>query len=198
MESATLTDRERTEPPRREPAVPNCVIGTILFVGTEIMLFAGLISAHVIFMSERIGELWPPPGQPRLPFEETAINTAALMASGIVLAFGRLAYNQQPRRALLPLGMALALGMFFVGFQGVEWVGLIGEGLTLQSSTYGAFFYTIVGAHALHAVAALICLAWAWSRLWRGTLGKAHFDSVQIFWYFVVLVWPVIFFQVYQ
>lgn len=193
--SSTVT---RDEPVRREPVVANSVLAMILFIGTEVMLFAGLISAHVIYMSDRIGELWPPPGQPRLPFEETAINTAALMASGVVLVLSRFAFNENPRRALVPVGIAVLLGSIFVGFQGVEWLALIGEGLTLWSSTYGAFFYLIVGTHALHAVAAILCLAWAWTRLYRGTLIKAHFDTVQIFWYFVVLIWPIIFLQVYS
>ena len=45
--------------------------------------------------------------------------------------------------------------MFFVVFQGFEWVRLIGEGLTMTSGTLGAFFYLIVGMHALHAFAAI-------------------------------------------
>ena len=94
-------------------------------------------------------------------------------------------------------GLSLALGAFFVLFQGTEWLGLIREGLTLRSSTYGAFFYLIVGAHALHAVAAISCLAWAWARLRQGILSDSEFKTVQVFWYFVVLVWPIIYFQVY-
>ena len=178
--------------------IPSAVLGTLIFVGSEIMLFAGLISAHVIFRSGQIGQPWPPLGQPRLPFAETAVNSAALMVSGGILILAQLAYRVDRRRALIPLGMSVILGAFFVGFQGVEWVGLIREGLTLQSSTYGSFFYLIVGAHAVHAVVAISCLAWAWTRLKRGTLTDTQFMGVQIFWYFVVLVWPVIYFQVYR
>ena len=159
MSVSTLEPTSRPVPERREPVVPNSVLGMIMFIGTEIMLFAGLISAHVIFMADQVGELWPPPGQPRLPFEATAINTAALMASGVVLLLARYAYNQNPRSALVPAGISVLLGAVFVGFQGVEWVGLIGEGLTMRSSTYGAFFYLIVGTHAAHAVVAILAPA---------------------------------------
>ena len=198
MQATTETPVNSGRPERRPPPVSNSVLAMLLFVGTEIMMFAGLISAHVIFMADQIGELWPPPGQPRLPFEDTALNTTALMASGVALLFGRFAFNHNTRRALVPVGIAVLLGSVFVGFQGVEWVALIGEGLTLQSSTYGAFFYLIVGAHAAHAVVAILCLGWVWVRLYQGRLQRSHFDAVQIFWYFVVLVWPFIFFQVYQ
>jgi heme/copper-type cytochrome/quinol oxidase subunit 3 len=169
----------------------------LLFIFMEIMLFAGMISAHVIYLSQRVGQMWPPPGQPLLPAEQTAINTGALLASGIILFFARFGFAREPRRALVPLAMSVLLGAFFVISQGVEWVALIREGLTLTSSVYGAFFYLIVGAHALHAVAAILCLGWAWARLRKGALTAAHFDTVQLFWYFVVLVWPFLYYQVY-
>ncbi len=188
---------ERREPQRSPQLLPNSVLGMLLFVFTEIMLFSGLISAHVIYLSGRVGEMWPPPGQPRLPFQETALNTTALLVSGVVLLIARLAYAKSPRQALVPMAIAVLLGAYFVAAQGAEWIDLIREGLTMTSSTYGAFFYLIVGTHAVHAVAAILGLSWAWLRLNKGELSAAHFDTVGIFWYFVVLVWPVIYFQVY-
>jgi cytochrome c oxidase subunit 3 len=196
MEASTLT-LARREPQPSPQLLASSVLGMLLFVFTEIMLFSGLISAHVIFLSGRVGEIWPPPGQPRLPFQETALNTTALLVSGVVLLIARLAYAKSPRRALVPMAISVLLGAFFVAAQGAEWLDLIREGLTMTSSTYGAFFYLIVGTHAVHAVAAIFGLAWAWLRLRTGELSSAHFDTVQIFWYFVVLVWPVIYFQVY-
>jgi cytochrome c oxidase subunit 3 len=129
--------------------------------------------------------------------EETAINTVALLASGIVLVFAGLAYRRRASLALGPLLIAVLLGVYFVASQGVEWIALLGEGLTLQSSSYGGFFYLIVGTHALHALAAIACLGWAWLRLRRGRLAPSEFGTVQVFWYFVVLVWPVLYLQVY-
>ena len=89
------------------------------------------------------------------------------------------------------------LGAFFVYAQGVEWVALLREGLTLQSSSYGGFFYLIVGTHALHAVCALVALGWAWHRLSQGRLTATQLATVAAFWYFVVLVWPILYVQVY-
>jgi heme/copper-type cytochrome/quinol oxidase subunit 3 len=34
-------------------------------------------------------------------------------------------------------------------------------------------------------------------RLRRGLLTSAQFGTVQVFWYFVVLVWPVLYLKVY-
>ena len=183
-------------PPERAPVIASAVIGTIVFIITEVMLFAGLISALVIVKAGTIGP-WPPPDQPRLPIEATAFNSLVLLASGVVLFFAQRAYRRQPIAAKTPLAAALALGVFFVVFQGFEWVQLIGEGLTLTSGTLGAFFYLLVGMHALHAVGAIVAMGVMWRRLVRLELSPGAFTAAQIFWYFVVAVWPVLYLQVY-
>lgn len=182
--------------PRPTPLVPNAVLGMGIFVFTEAMLFAGLISAHTITRaSSAVG--WPPPGQPRLPFEETALNTVALLLSGAAVFVAQRLLRRDHQRGLSWLAAGWGLGAFFVGFQGVEWLGLIREGLTLTSSTHGAFFYLIVGLHALHAIAALAALGWAGLQLRRSRLPPSSFAAVTLFWYFVVGVWPVIYLRVY-
>ena len=196
-EAAALPMESRPEPRRGAKLLPDGVMGMLLFVFTEAMLFAGLISAHTIVKSRAAGQMWPPFGQPRLPLGETAVNTAALLISGIVLVFAHYAFRKEAGRALVPLGISVLLGAFFVVFQGVEWAALLSEGLTLTSSSYGSFFYLMIGTHAAHAIAAIACLAWAWLRLRRGRLTASQFGTVQVFWYFVVLVWPVLYLKVY-
>jgi len=182
----------------RRPLVPNSVMAMLMFTFTEVMLFTGLISAHVVFVANQVGEFWPPPGQPLLPYATTALNSSALLLSGVSLLLAQFSFRSDRGRARLLLGISVLLGIYFVGSQGVEWMALIREGLTMTSSAYGAFFYLIVGAHALHAIVAIGCLLWAWVAMQRGGLEAHHFLSVQIFWYFVVLIWPVIFLQVYR
>ncbi len=196
-ESIAFGLEPRPEPVRRPKIMADGVMGMLIFVFTEIMMFAGLISAHSIVRSQVAGEMWPPYGQPRLPVQETAVNTAALLVSGIVLVFAYLAFKKEPARARVPMSLALLLGIFFVGSQGTEWVALLGEGLTIQSSTYGGFFYLIVGAHGLHAIAAILALGWAWYQLEKGRLSVSQFATVSVFWYFVVLLWPVLYLNVY-
>jgi cytochrome c oxidase subunit III len=182
--------------PRPRPVLPSAVLGMLIFVSAEVMLFAGMISAFLILRSSAAGA-WPPAGQPRLPFEETAFNTLALLASGFMLFHARRAFAESPSRALRPLTIAIALGAFFVLFQGYEWVMMIGQGLTLSSSNHGSFFYLIVGTHALHVVAGLSVLSWAWWRLRSGFLASSSFAAAQVFWFFVVGLWPILYFLVY-
>jgi heme/copper-type cytochrome/quinol oxidase subunit 3 len=196
MMEGTL-DASRLAPERRESreVVPSAVLAILIFMACETMFFAGLISAFTIVKSTAV--IWPPAGQPRLPIEETAINTAALLASAAVLRIAAKRYKEDPWAAERPFLAAMFLGASFVVLQGREWVALLAKGLTLTSSTLGSFFYLIVGAHGLHAIAALIVLVWAFSRLRRGRLSDSAFLAVQIFWYFVVGLWPLIYWRVY-
>jgi cytochrome c oxidase subunit 3 len=180
-----------TRPP---PLLPSAVLGTLMFVIIEAMMFAGMISAVLIIQTSGI---WPPPDQPRLPVEETAVNTAALMLSGVLLYVASRAYSRERAAARTPLVLSILLGAFFVIFQGVEWVALVDEGLTLTSSTLGSFFYLIVGMHALHAIVALGFLVWALVLLQRRRLNRSTFAAAQVFWYFVVGLWPILYWQVY-
>ena len=195
MARSTAALRVITDP-RPRPVLPSAVLGMLIFVGAEVMLFAGLISAFLILRATAAGA-WPPAGQPRLPLEETAFNTTALLASGFMLWRARRAFAGSPTRALRPLTVAMALGAFFVLFQGYEWVMMIGQGLTLSSSNHGSFFYLIVGMHGLHVLAGLSVLSWAWWRLRGGFLASSSFAAAQVFWFFVVGLWPILYVLVY-
>jgi len=180
---------------RSTALVPNGVMGMLIFVISECMLFGGLISAFTIIRSSAL--VWPPPDQPRLPVAATAFNTAALLASGVCLYLAGRGLARSRERARRPLLAAMLLGAFFVLFQGVEWVRLIADGLTLTSSNLGSFFYLIVGLHGLHAVAALGLLVYTWLRLQRGWLAQSQLATAQVFWYFVVGLWPILYGVVY-
>ena len=180
---------------RRQPIVPSAVVAMLIFVFTETMLFAGLISAFTILRASAL--VWPPPDQPRLPLEATAVNTAALLVSGVLLFLARRRFRREPASAKPLLLLSMIFGACFVLLQGFEWVALIRQGLTVTSSQLGSFFFLIIGLHALHAVVALGALGYAWLRLERGWLPSGVLAAAEVFWYFVVGVWPILYLRVY-
>ena len=174
--------------------------GMVLVIVVEAMTFAGLISA---FLSIRASlDFWPPMNQPRFPVLATAINTAVLLVSGVTMLLYMSKYRK-PDTSVVTLTtllvVTLALGGLFVGLQGIEWVRLIGYGLTVTSSSYGSIFYVLIGFHAIHVLTGVLFLALVTvfavrNRFPRGT---ASMEAVSLFWYFVVLVWPVLYGVVY-
>jgi cytochrome c oxidase subunit 3 len=186
-----------TTPPANRPVVPSAVLGTLIFVVAEVMFFVGLISAFTISRAGAPAGTWPVPGQPMLPAEATAVNTAALMSSGVLLLVGQVLWSKSKAAARWVVLAAWVLGALFVVLQGREWSQLLSAGLTMTSSRLGAFFYLIVGTHGLHAIGALVALGLAAVQVLRGRLQGGLFFGAQVFWYFVVLMWPIIYARVY-
>ena len=129
--------------------------------------------------------------------EDIITNLSKVSGLFVIGRSSSFAFKREASSARIPLLLSIMLGLVFVGFQGVEWTALLAEGLTMQSSAYGGFFYLIVGAHAIHAIGALVALTWAFHRLDTERLTASQLATVSAFWYFVVLVWPVLYLQVY-
>lgn len=181
----------------RPAAVPSATLGMALFVATEVMFFAGLVSAFLVLRAEAL--VWPPPDQPRLPVGVTGFNTALLLASGWTVRRAVAALREGGRPGPWLEATAL-LGALFLGIQGGEWVRLVGFGLTTTSSLYGGIFYTLVGAHALHVLAALAALLVVTARARRGRYrpdAPGGLELCRMYWLFVVAVWPVLYVLVY-
>ncbi len=180
--------------------VSDGVLGMIFFLAAEGMFFAGLISAFVV--NRASAGVWPPYGQPKLPVEVTGVNTMILLASAITLwLFNRQVKNSTEKiKSQSLLYVTLLLGTIFLGIQGTEWVRLIQFGLTTSSSLYGSFFYLIVGAHGIHVVAGLLILFYLFSKT-RGSCTLSALKNkatvCSMYWYFVVLVWPILYTLVY-
>lgn len=198
--NASLPSQVRTQqraPRTRPPVVPSAVLGMLLFVTAELMFFSGLISAFTISRAGAPPGTWPAPGQPTLPAAATAFNTVLLLASGVALALSERTFRKNARTTRWLMTAAVVLGATFVALQGREWVSLLSQGLTLTSSRLGSFFYLVVGMHAAHALAAILALGVALVRLVRGRLTASFLVAVEVFWTFVVVMWPVIYGRVY-
>ncbi len=185
-------------PSRAKPPISSGVFGMLIFMVTEAMFFAGLISAYMVIRAG-LAE-WPPWGQPRLPVVATAFNTVVLLASGFLMAYSRSFFKQgelvQGRRWL---GISILLGTFFLIFQGYEWVQLLKFGLTISSHIYGGLFYLLIGAHGFHVFAALAILIYIWKRqeVTNNSITPEGIFPFQLLWYFVVFVWPILYVLVY-
>ena len=182
-----------------KPPVVNAYLAMLLFIGADVMFFAGLIGALVVF---RFGAGdWPPPNQPRLPVAVTGVNTLILLTSGYTMlrTWRRLG---KWKRQTISSGLAITatLGSVFLFVQGYEWVKLIKYGLTLSSSVYGAIFYTLIGCHAIHVLGAVLWLVIVLIMLQRGAFSAKRYVGINLagmYWFLVVGLWPVLYILVY-
>src|SRR5579864_2459847 len=113
MSSPTTSIESRMARPAPDAGnrLPNSVLAMIIFVVAEIMFFAALMSAHTIARATALGGVWPPAGQPRLPVERTAFNTAILLLSGglLLIANRRARISYEKARAYVAAANATGI-----------------------------------------------------------------------------------------
>lgn len=190
-------DDDRDGPPPRR--LDNLRLALLFFMGAEVMFFAALVSALFVL---RVGmPVWPPPLEPRLPLAVTTVNTLVLIASSVSMAAALRALRGRDRRRFVRrLAATAGLGALFLAVQGYEWIRLIGFGLTLSSSVYGAAFYSLIGLHGLHVAGALVWLVATTLLAARARFSDGRITPVQacaMYWHFVVGLWPILFVAVY-
>ncbi|MCP5055486.1 MAG: hypothetical protein GY937_02045 [bacterium] len=175
------------------------IVAMFVFLIFDAMIVAGTVGGFVLTRAAA-GDTWPPAGQPWFLPEDLAINTAVLLMSGALVFLAARSWENQKSRIGPLLLAAIASGTFFVVFQGVLWISLIRQGLTLSSSQHGYLFCVIVATHVAHAVGALILLSVIWLRLKplrddapdQRQSSSSSFRVVRLLWYYTVGVWPVL------
>ncbi|MDH5656829.1 MAG: heme-copper oxidase subunit III [Spirochaetia bacterium] len=182
--------------------IPNGLLGMIFMISVEIMFFSGLISGYVVNRAEKPGA-WDTPWNHILPVEQTLINTILLLVSAITIfiSFFIMMKKRDTTKSRIFLILTFVLGLFFVILQGREWIDLINYGLTTTSSIFGAFFYTIIGAHGIHVIFGLGILTYIYFKISRKNIQpeEKSFSILvgSLYWYFVVFLWPILYYLVY-
>ncbi|THG35093.1 heme-copper oxidase subunit III [Glaciibacter flavus] len=194
------------------PAInrPNTVaVGTIVWLGSEVMFFAGLFAIYFTLRSTG-PELWAhQTAILNVPF--ATVNTLILVSSSFTCQFGVFAAERmQPRRTSWnPVRwgtvewfyLTFILGAVFVSGQVWEYANLVQEGVALNSDSYGSAFYLTTGFHALHVTAGLIAFLLVMGRIFAvKNFGHKEATSaivVSYYWHFVDVVWIGLFFVIY-
>ena len=199
-------------PQFQAPAInrPNVVaVGTIVWLGSEVMFFAGLFAIYFTLRSTS-PELWEA-NTALLDIPFAAINTTILVLSSVTAQFGVFAAERLQPRATgwkpTQWGMiewfflTYAMGAIFVAGQVYEYAALVSEGLSLSSDAYGSAFYLTTGFHGLHVTGGLIAFLLVIGRAYAvKTFTHREATSaivVSYYWHFVDVVWIGLFLVIY-
>lgn len=170
------------------------VLATLVFVCSEVMFFAALISAYTIIKASS-GNMFKPPAHITLPVAATALNMLVLCVSGLLLHLATCKFKQQRTAALNLFACAVLGGAFFVAGQSYEWFKLISYGMKMTSGTFAACFFLLIGAHALHAAATVLVMGYFYLR--RDSMTLENIKAMRVFWLFVVVMFPILYWLVY-
>lgn len=189
---------------------PNVVaVGTIVWLGSEVMFFAGLFAIYFTLRSMS-PELWSTEsGVLNFPFALT--NTLILVSSSFTCQFGVFAAERLQSRAtgwkptqwgtVEWFFLTYLLGAIFVAGQVWEYATLVSEGIMIDSSAYGSAFFLTTGFHGLHVAGGLIAFLLVIGRIFAvKQMGHREATSaivVSYYWHFVDVVWIGLFIVIY-
>ena len=191
---------------------PNTVaVGTIVWLGSEVMFFAGLFAIYFTLRSMS-GDLFATEAE-KLNVIFATINTVILLASSFTCQAGanaaehHQAFRSGGRFQLSKWGMVewfyltYAMGAVFIILQVFEYVVLVSHGVTLSSSSYGSAFYLTTGFHGLHVTGGLIAFLFVLGRTFMART-FTHEQAVtaivvSYYWHFVDVVWIGLFATIY-
>ncbi|MFT4127761.1 MAG: heme-copper oxidase subunit III [Gordonia sp. (in: high G+C Gram-positive bacteria)] len=181
---------------------PNMVsVGTIVWLSSELMFFAGLFAMYFVARANSDPSLgWP--------MEPTKLNlglaipvTTVLVLSSVTCQMGVFAAERGDvfglRRWYV---LTFLMGAFFVGGQAYEYVHLVHEGTTLASTVYGSVFYMATGFHGLHVIGGLVGFIFLLVRTKLSKFTPAQATAaivVSYYWHFVDIVWIGLFVTIY-
>ena len=186
-------------------------VGTIVWLGSEVMFFAGLFAIYFTLRSTS-APLWAEETQLlNVPF--ATVNTLILVLSSVTCQMGVFAaeryqpYRTGKRTGLAKWGMVewfyltFILGAIFVSGQVWEYATLVAEGLPISANPYASAFYLTTGFHALHVTGGLIAFLLVIGRAYAvKNFGRKEMTTsivVSYYWHFVDVVWIALFFVIY-
>jgi cytochrome c oxidase subunit 3 len=180
---------------------PNMVsVGTIVWLSSELMFFAGLFGIYFTARATNVGEWPPPPTELDIPY--ALVFTVILVASSFTCQFGVWAAERGDVFALRRwYFLSFLMGLTFVLGQANEYRNLVdNQGTTISSSAFGTVFFLATGFHGLHVIGGLIAFLLLIARTKLSKFTPAQATSaivVSYYWHFVDVVWVALFSVIY-
>ena len=202
MEAASIGHHGHHGPPpaNRSSRVDPSMLGMLLFIISEVMVFGAFFTAY-FFIRVVQGEEWFPFDEFHLPKGIAGINTAILLSSSVTIHLALIAVRKGNRGAAkLWMTITTLLGAIFLGVQINEYRVLTHEGITPQAFAQGTIFYSLTGLHGAHVLIGLILLLMVTVRVYRGHFTPEHhlgFEVPGIYWHFVDVMWVIVYTTVY-
>ena len=178
--------------------ISNVKLGMWLFLGSECLLFGGLISTYMLYRGRHSENLGPDQIYD-IPF--TSVSSFVLLMSSLTMVLAVSAAAQDDdRNTNLWLTVTALLGATFVGGQVYEFTSFYQEGLGFTTSLFSSSFYTLTGFHGVHVSVGIIMLLATVGMVRRNRIPGQKAEVVELvglYWHFVDIVWIIIFTLVY-
>jgi cytochrome c oxidase subunit 3/cytochrome o ubiquinol oxidase subunit 3 len=179
--------------------ISNTKLAMWLFLGSECLLFGGLITTYLLYKIPKPGTGPGPQQLFDIPF--TSISSFVLLMSSLtmVLAVSAIERGDLQRFRLWIIATAL-MGAVFISGQAYEFQTFVQEGMGYTTNRASSAFYTLTGFHGVHVTIGIVMLMSVLILSYRGHLHRHNAETVEVvglYWHFVDVVWILIFAVVY-
>jgi len=178
--------------------ISNTKLAMWLFLGSECLLFGGLISTYMLYRNRTSGDVGPDQLWD-IPF--TSASSFVLLMSSLTMVLAVSAAGRgDDRNTKIWMGSTAALGGLFLAGQVYEFTVFYREGLGYTDSLFASSFYTLTGFHGVHVAVGIIILLSTLAMLAKGKISGDKAETVEmvgLYWHFVDVVWILIFTLVY-
>ena len=176
-------------------------LGMWLFLGSECLLFGGLISTFLLYRTKEVVDMVGPAVGDLYDIPFTSVSSFVLLMSSLTMVLSLSAIQRaDQRRARTWLLTTALLGATFVAGQVYEFTAFVREGLGYTTNLQSSAFYTLTGFHGVHVTLGILMLLSLFVMSLRGRLSPERAETVEIvglYWHFVDIVWIIIFTLVY-
>jgi heme/copper-type cytochrome/quinol oxidase subunit 3 len=176
----------------------NTKLAMWLFLGSECLLFGGLISTYMLYRNRHSADVGPDQLWD-IPF--TSASSFVLLMSSLTMVLAVSAANRKDDRNTKSwLIVTALLGGLFVAGQVYEFTTFYREGLGYTDSLFASSFYTLTGFHGVHVSVGIIMLLATMAMIAKNKISGDKAEAVEmvgLYWHFVDVVWIVIFTLVY-
>ena len=198
MAETATADTTTHEAHHTSTGLSNVKLGMWLFLGSECLLFGGLISTYMLYRG-RVSNGPTPEQIYDIPF--TSVSSFVLLMSSLTMVLAvSAAHKRDDRGTNLWLTITALLGDTFVGGQVYEFTAFYNEGLGFTTSLFGSSFYSLTGFHGVHVTVGIIMLLALVAINKRSRVPGSKSETVEmigLYWHFVDIVWIIIFTLVY-
>ena len=178
--------------------VSNVKLAMWLFLGSECLLFGGLISTYMLYRNRHSADLGPDQLWD-IPF--TSASSFVLLMSSLTMVLAVSAASRDDDAGTTRwMSVTAMLGGLFVAGQVYEFTTYYREGLGYTESLFASSFYTLTGFHGVHVSVGIIMLMAVVAMIKRNRLPGQKSETVEmigLYWHFVDIVWIIIFTLVY-
>ncbi len=171
-------------------SIPAKKMAMWLFIIADSATFAACLLAYMYLRTT--DPSWP---RPFHSIVNVAIMTFILITSSLTMLFAIDAAKSGDKGGTVRWTLiTAALGAAFAFLHIREWMGMIGEGVTLfhnpwGSVNFGAAFFSVTGLHLLHVSSGVIALVVVAIRYRGGRYNSDDIEITGLYWHFVDLVW---------